>query len=456
MKLMRFHTRLAAVFLALCAFGLAAAARADDCVSPFFQMADGRCYDATTHLSADSSGELFKLIDAQGSASSTPIADATATPALPPTPTIVLAVQRAHQLLQAAIDADANKKPKIVTSQNVWVDVTLAVWNAETDEIQLVQAKKNGMSLKLDPAAPDDFKITVAKNNGVNSTFAVDRGERIVVAVRYPIFKNVSVSRRKPRFALHDVVYTPYSDALRTSEMIAWGKDTAHGEIRAAFDALRAASVHSRAFPDQLMSDVIDPKLVESIAIIEHVGLGGLSDGYDTATDAFYVTLGGNQADAYLYARSPAGALGLVQFIPSTYALMAKRKDLGLIPNFDQGMADPVNAIKAQIGYLDAILADMPLSVKDLYHVDPTRVDEYLAAAYNTGDGRVRKTIAQWGDAWSEPHAADINALAKKKGRRSHAVKKLKAATLLPETVIYVKKLRQALNFLNPPALPLA
>ncbi len=453
---MKLHARITAVTIAsLALFGAAASARAEE--PKFFEMSDGRFYDPTSGLSADSKGNLMKLLEAV-----MPVAPVTTAPDAAPLPpiqnnagTIQAAVIRARAMLQERMEADAGKKPAVVTTYDVWVDVTLAIWDARTDEIRLVGAKKNGTGLKLDPLTAGDASVVVKKNNGVNSTFAVDQGERVVVAVRYPIFKDVSISKKKPKYELRDVIYTPYSSGLHTAEMVAWGQNTVRAEIAAAYEALRTSGVRSRAFPDRLLVDVIDPKLVEAIAIIEHVSLTALSpDNAEAGMGAFYVILAGNQNDAYVYARSSAGALGLVQFIPSTYAIMVKRKELNLIGDFTRGMTDPVNAIKAQIAYLDAILASMPLGVKDLYNVDPMRVNEYLAAAYNTGETRVKRAIVRWGDAWSEPHAAEIAALAKKTGARSAAVNLMKKATLLPETVTYVKKLRQALKQLSPPELP--
>ncbi|MFA5853768.1 MAG: transglycosylase SLT domain-containing protein [Patescibacteria group bacterium] len=458
---MTLRTRLAAVALvSFSFFGVVSSARAEGPL--ILEMFDGRFYNPASGLSAESPGALLKLLDA-GSAPA-PVVEAPATPVVTPSsepvdpaqpaPTLENAVLRARAALQERVDTAEKKKPDVVTSYDVWVDVTLAVWNSRTNEIQYLEASKNGTKLKF-TETPDAYSVSVKRSNGVNSTFVVDTGERVVVAVRYPIFKSISVSKKKPKYELHDVVYTPYSDGLHTAEMAAWGKNVLRLEINAAYEALRSTGVRSRAFPDRLMADVVDPHLVEGIAIIEHVGLGALSGpNAEEAMDAFYVTMGGNQDKAYIYARSSAGALGLVQFIPSTYAMMAKRKELNLITDFTKGMSDPVNAIKAQIAYLDAILASMPLAVKDMHYVDPARVDEYLAASYNTGETRVKRAIKQWGDEWSEPHTAEIAALAKKKGAKSAAVNTMKKGTLLPETVTYVKKLRQALKVLSPPELP--
>ncbi|HJV32802.1 MAG TPA: transglycosylase SLT domain-containing protein, partial [Patescibacteria group bacterium] len=403
---MRNRTRIIAAAAVVASFFGGFAARAAECGPGILEMADGMYYHLPSGLQ-DPSCTRLKMKIASPQESATAPAETPAVP-VPPSgelalqPSLTSAILRARQMLQAAIDADvaAKKKQPIVSSYDVWVDVTLAVWDSRTDEIALVHAGKSGTKLDVDPNA--DVGVSVRFNNGVNSQFAVDDGDKMVVAVRYPIFKDVTVKRRHPRYQLQDVVYTPYSDALRTPEVVALGRETLRRNIAEATEALRASGVRSRAFPDRLLVDVIDPKLLEAIAVIEHLGEASLlGPNAQAASESFYVIVAANQDDAYAYSRSSAGARGLVQFIPSTYALMTKRSDLGLIKDFEAGMSDPVNAIKAQMAYLDAELASMPASVKDLYAIDPSLVDEYLAAAYNGGGARVRKAIKAFGDAWA-------------------------------------------------------
>lgn len=453
-------------FIAAASLALALAARAASAEDlQVFTMADGRVYHPASGTVADSMERLHRLlgtaatpavnsagepVPAQvGPVAQVPTSFETAFAFETPVPPSGLrqAVLRGREMLKAALAADAanGKKPRVVNGYDVWVDVTLAVWNERTDEIKLVSVRKNGMKMTVETEGVE-VPIRVKRTNGVNSEFVMDDGgERHVVAVRYPIFKDVSTSKRNPRYELKDVVYTPYSSQIHDAETVAWGVETLRANIAKAYDAYRAAGIRSRAFPDRLLADVIDPKLVEQIAVIEHLGETALfGEDARRAFESVYVVIGANQDDAYDYSRSSAGARGLVQFIPGTYALMARRPELGLIKDFEAGMADPVNAIKAQIAYLDAELASMPLAVKDLYFVDNARVGEYLAAAYNAGGSRIRRAIARWGDAWSEPHDAEIAAAAKRYGSRSAQANTLKNATLKRETVIYVKKLRAA------------
>lgn len=428
-----------------------------------FTMADGRVYHPASGTVAESLERLQELLaapspapaasaEAGAQASTAPQASFAFEEPAPPSG-LRRAVLRGREMLKAALAADAakGKKPRVVNGYDVWVDVTLAVWNERTDEIKLVWVRKNGMKLTVETEGVD-APIRVKRTNGVNSEFVMDDGgERRVVAVRYPIFKDISKSRRNPRYELEDVVYTPYSSRIHDAETVAWGVETLRASIAKAFEAYRAAGIRSRAFPDRLLADVIDPKLVEQIAIIEHLGETALfGEDARRAFESVYVIIAANQDDAFDYSRSSAGARGLVQFIPSTYALMTRRPELGLIKDFEAGMTDPVNAIKSQIAYLDAELASMPLAVKDLYSVDNARVGEYLAAAYNAGGARVRRAIDRWGDAWSEPHDSEIAAAAKRHGSRSAQANILRSATLKRETVIYVKKLRAVRALMDP------
>lgn len=494
---MRNRSRHIAVLIAAVSFfGAVGSAHAAECLPPTaFRMSDGRFYNPDTGIIEEDCVRLLnRMTEARQPSEGPALPSATSVPEATRS-SLLAAVRRAHQMLQNKIDAEAaeQKKPEIVGSYDVWVDVTLAIWNARTDEIGLVEARKNGVKVKIDTEDPG-VGISVKRNNGVNSEFAVDDGEKVVVAVRSPIFKDVTVKKRRPRYQLQDVVYTPYSAALHTSETVALGRDTLRANIAAAAAALRQGGVMSRAFPGRLLADVVDLRLVEAIAVIEHLGEASmLGPNAQSAAESFYVVIALNQDDAYAYSRSSAGARGLVQFIPSTYALMVRRPELGLIKNFEAGMSDPVNAIKAQIAYLDAEHASMPTAVKGLYATDPLRLAEYLAASYNGGGARVRKAVAAYGDGWAAEPSAQKGALQKRydalfseasglkarilaeddpkvwkpmqqrlnasRAERAQVKAKinaLKSSSLRRETAIYVQKLRATLKLLSSPAPPQA
>src|SRR5688572_25061060 len=238
-------------------------ALAAGCGPGTFEMADGMFFQPSTGRVAASCDQHM----------GTAPAPAPAAPAPEPAPVVAgtarAAVERARTMLLAHIkEENEGRKPDVVTTFDVWVDVTLAVWNSRTDEIRLIEMKKNGFRVD----APEPVKVK--RNNGVNSEFLLENEDDVVVGVRYPIFRNVTVSARKPRYELVDVHYVPYSARLHTPEMVAWGKETLDANVKEAYDAYRAAGIRSRAFPDRLLVDVISKEQLETIAVIEHLSEG--------------------------------------------------------------------------------------------------------------------------------------------------------------------------------------
>lgn len=432
-------------------------------------------------------GAMFCMVLAMSAApafaQAVPADQAAAVPAAKPS--MVAAVAAAQALLHSTLDA-RKTKPKIVTSTNIPFNVTLAVWNRDTGTTTLVDGIRTGSRFAL--KTPFAYPVSVSYVNGVNTSYALPPDSHdVVVGVITPTITQIASKHRRKRYQVSDIVYVPYSNDFYTPEMLSAGSDYLSFLIKQAYDDLRARGIRSHAYPDKLVVDVIDPYLVKSIAIIEHAHTQLFQkDDPEGAVGSFLITLATNKDDAFDQSVSTAGARGLVQFIPSTYKLIVNgRKDLGLIPDFVQGMGDHKNAVKAQVALLDDDLAAMPDSIKAQYATQPGKVAEYLAAAYNGGDVRVRRALAMWGeDAWSVSRVGEINSLntkavrlrsdvavlkkrvarAKKKdapalraqlakasSERSQVVARLstlKDASLREETVLYVVKLRKVYDML--------
>lgn len=371
----------------------------------FFQMADGRFFHPASGNVANSEAELRALVYGtplpDGSSTSSGIGETdgdAASTTVPLVDPMLAAIRKAQTELNARIATEAvSESQKIVKNQQDWLDITMAIWDKKADQLRYVDAKMRGAQLIVAEDADDNddaFKILQA--NGLNSNISVNGDpNQMVVAIRYPILE--AINTKRTLFSVRDVVYVPYSSALRTPALVQAGEVYLDTLVDQVFTQLRADGIHSRAYPDQLLADVIDPAMVKSIAAIEHVDQASLEDHSNTALERFFVTLGTNEGSAYNYSRSTAGALGLVQFIPSTYNhLSAIDPDWKLIKDFQKGMQDHANAIRAQIIYFDTLLLELPDSVRAQYLVDPGTASEYVVAAYNGGSGRVRKAIAQW------------------------------------------------------------
>lgn len=342
-------------------------------------------------------------------------------------PTILDAVRRARTTLAERLKEReaARKEPRTVTSMAVPADVTLALWNRATDAITLVEAAKSGTTLVVNtPGAPS---IKVVYNATIYSQYEADPASgSVVLGLIYPVREKL----KRNLYVERETVYMPYSSEFYVPEMLSAGSDYLSYLIQEAFDELKKKEIRSRAFPDRLLTEVIDPYLVKSIVVIEHSDHKSLLSGSDPerTVGRFLVKLATNEDAAFGLAMSHAGASGLAQFIPSTYALLVRtRPDLGLIPDFGRGMADHKNAIIAQAALLDMNLADMPAQIRALHVQDRTKTGEFLAAAYNGGSTRVKRAWTTFGDKWSE----------------STADRRLRRSALRNETVWYVAKLRK-------------
>lgn len=386
-----------------------------------FRMSDGRYFHPASGMLASSEAEIYA---AEG-LSYPPVGEAVTDPTRN-TP-LIRAVDRAKRELEERIKRDeATYGIKTTPTDDIWADVTLAVWNKATDEIRYVDAKKRGTSLEIASGNEDIF---VRNTNYINSEYAIKDPNSLVVAVRYPILESIEKNGVVAHYELHDEAYAPYSRDVHTPEAIEAGESYLNRTIDKAFDEMKSASVPSRAYLGQQMADVVDKDLIKSILTIEHSDLWTLQNDPKYAVERVLVTLGLNTEDTYNYSRSSAGAFGLAQFIPSTYASFAARTHLGLIPEFEKGLKDHVNAVRATAAHLDDSLASLPSSVR-VAGMNDDKVKEYLAAAYNGGYSKVRTAIQIWDEQISGVYAP-------------HEIRT--RSRLYPETINYVKKLRQAL-----------
>ena len=305
-------------------------------------------------------------------------------------------------------------------------EIILAIWRQDVGVVNLYLADKQGRNLWIkSPGAPP---VSVSSHARLYSRYYIAPSHQAtVVGVLYPYMEE-----RNGRFHTKEVVYVPPTGDMRTPEMLTAGSDYLSYLVRDAFAELKKRQVKSRAFPGQLLADVMDPYLIKSVVVIEHSDHRTLlgEDDPESVLGRFYVDLAVNRDNAFAYAESSAGALGLAQFIPSTYALFVRnRPDLGLLPDFQAGMADHQNAIMAEAAYFDDTLALLPEDIRGNYLTNPALAADFLAAAYNGGVSRVRKAYANFGDTWDQAHNSSYS--------------------LRQETVWYVAKLRKVYAMLT-------
>lgn len=398
----------------------------------------------------------------------------------PAQPASMLAgIRKGRKVLLDLLAERVKTRPQPYSVPNgMTANVTLAVWDRDDDSIAVVEARKSGDELTI--TSGPKLPIRVTYSGKLYSQYALPADTNsYVVGVIYPVLTKKTVAK-KVAYEARDTVYVPYNAAFYVPEVLGAGSDYLSFLIQDAYDELREKGIRSRAYPDKLVVDVIDPYLVKSIAVIEHSDHASLlaEDNPERTVGRFLMKLAANEESAFDAAISSAGAAGLVQFIPSTYALMVKKRpDLGLIPDFREGMANHRNAVKAQVAYLDMDLAGMA-TVRELYVTDKAKAAEYLAASYNGGSTRVKRAYTVFGDEWSKSFKAELArtqsdaatlkktiaslqkqvdagkdlknakaALTKAKKDREEAIVKIATinkSSLREETVWYVAKLKRA------------
>jgi hypothetical protein len=280
-------------------------------------------------------------------------------------------------------------------------EMALAVMNSD-GEIQTVRAIKRDSGFEV---LTPGFIISMRRENGINSDFAcIDPPGGKVLAVKYPVANEGN--RFGPGDAVIEAVYTPYSAEIKTEEVIRRGIEVQDEFIKKAYAHLSNRGVMSRAFPGRKVVDVIPTDVLRVLLMNEHIDPGEFkSEGLTKPlVERVLTVIATNREKAYAYSVSSAGARGLVQMIPSTYSLIANRyPGAGLNLSFAHGMADPVNAIVAQVLLCDADWQ----SIKTRSHIPAERIGPYLAAAYNGGVGRVLSILANDETGWmDEPDAA--------------------------------------------------
>ena len=231
--------------------------------------------------------------------------------------------------------------------------------------------------------------------------FAFSRdGEPLKVYGRkWPVFDNKLVKRK--RWA--DVVqtaktigYLPFTEDTFDPAFVSGGREFLVSTASRALEELRLAKVQSRAFPDELLADVIPPQVVTTLAVIEQTDDRDYVEKKAVAFEEVLSQYGLKQEEAYRYSVSVAHALGPMQFTNrrgnGTYSLVVRRcVGAKLDPVFESGATNLLNAMKAAICLLDMELAAMRSDIRAAYKGNPDVLGIFPVAAYNGGPRNVAK-----------------------------------------------------------------
>ena len=254
----------------------------------------------------------------------------------------------------------------------------------------LVVGQKTGplTVVRMDQDGRNDqgFVITAQENNYINTHFEVLRPDNyIVFAQRRPVHGKVGYE---------EGVYTAYSPELDTQKMRDAGLDYLRHLQRLAYNRIQDHDVRSHVAPNETVADKIPTSMVLRLMITEHIDtLHMRKVGIEQCIHEVLVTIAANQAHAYAYARSSAGALGLPQFMESSYQMVRDNYPKALLePDFDRGMTDLHNAVLASVLLLDLELTSLPRDTLKKITDSSQQFAAFLAAGYNRNPVRVVQT----------------------------------------------------------------
>jgi len=273
--------------------------------------------------------------------------------------------------------------------------VTLAALLPETSQIHLIRINKQtflqkGSEVSAISTLGLPVQVRIVRANGVNTAVTIfdDKNRSLSpLVVEFPIERN-GVFREM-------AYYTSAHPALLAPDLMKTGQTYVNSMVDLAAKRLR-----DRGNP--IAPHLID--IAKRLCIVEHVDHDRFRNENRIALfEEIYTLYALNELETYRYSVSSAGAGGMVQMIPWTYALMRQRHPgVGLNPDFVAGMRNHGNALEAMLLYMQDTWND--LSVNEdvqaaLTAKEATPVD-IIAAGYNSNAAKLPGYIRRAGAGW--------------------------------------------------------
>jgi hypothetical protein len=216
---------------------------------------------------------------------------------------------------------------------------------------------------------------------------------------KFPVFDNDLLKKKRWRAVAETakpIVYLPFTEDTLDPSFIEGGRDFLLATARKAIDELRAAKAPSRAFPGELLADVVPPEVITTLAVIEQTDDADYVTKKSEAFNEVLSQYGLKRDEAYRYSVSRAAAIGPMQFTNrrgnGTYALVVRSCPAARIdPVFERGATDLLNAMKAAICLFDIELWQMDADIREAYRANKHVLGIFPVAAYNGGPRNVTK-----------------------------------------------------------------
>lgn len=296
-----------------------------------------------------------------------------------------------RQMLSRPIQT-ASDDPQLTTGY-----VRVAFYDPKTQQIDyVVMAKdtflsKDGFGTQLVSTAGKTFTVRTIRANGVNTPITltdINGQAALPLLIQYPVEKG-------GRF-IETAYYMSTHPGLVTPEVVSAGRFYVHNVIEIARDKLRSKGI------------AITPSVADSaerLATVEHVDHDRFrNEPPQNIFNDIFTLYALNEGQTYRYSVSSAGAGGMVQMIPSTYAMIRSRySGVGLIPDFVEGMRNHVNATQAMLLYMQMTWNDLNSSptITGALGSGVATPQQLMAAGYNSNPARLAGYIDRGGAGWT-------------------------------------------------------
>ncbi len=227
--------------------------------------------------------------------------------------------------------------------------------------------------------------------NGVNTPITItdETGQaQLPLMIQYPVEKG-------GRF-IETAYYMSTHPGLVTPEVVSAGRFYVHNVIEIARDQLKTKGY------------AIQPKvadIAERLATVEHVDhLRFRTEFQPNIFNDIFTLYALNEGQTYRYSVSSAGAGGMVQMIPSTYAMIRRLyPNAMLMPDFVEGMRNHVNASQAMLLYMQMTWNDIASrpAVSNALATHIATQEQLMAAGYNSNPAKLSGYIDRGGSNWT-------------------------------------------------------
>ena len=273
--------------------------------------------------------------------------------------------------------------------------VRVAFFDWDTKKLDYLVIPKDSFLTKdgeffVTSANSKSLKIKIVRPNGVNTPVIITdytNKVHLPLMVQYPVERGGKYYETAYYMSTHPGLVTP--------EVVNAGKLYVKNTIDIAREKLRQKGY-------SIAPNIAD--MAERLSIVEHVDHYRFRTEYHpNIYNDIFTLYALNEGQTYRYSVSSAGAGGMVQMIPSTYAMIRRLyAGAALMPDFVEGMRNHVNASQAMLLYIQMTYNDLVANqtVFDAIQSGLATEAELMSAGYNSNPARLAGYIRRGGSNW--------------------------------------------------------